>query len=654
MPVFEIQGPDGRTYEIEAPDPATAASAWQKTLGAPAPSTTPDSYGGAPAAAFRGAMDAVTFGMRDELAAAVPAALGKVKDWATGEGPGFQARYAENLAAQRAADESDRQAHPWARMGGQVAGGVAGGLAAAPLLPSVKAAQAGAGLGAQALRAAGEGAVSGAAYGFGSGEGAEGRAANMAPGAVTGAALGAVAPFAAHGVEAASNALRSGAVPGVNRSATQSVLRSTRADNLLDEAAYAAQREALGPQATLADMGRNTLRQADAVASLPGPGKTLLLDRAGARAAQAGQRVEQAAGAALGPAGTMTAERDLAQAAQDALGDAYEAARQYGAPLDIKPVTEWVDEAVNVNRGAVQAKLREVKALLASPKGQMSAEVAHNARMALDDMANRLSSMTDPSSAGKNAARAVTEARRRLDSVMKNNIPGLQEADATFAGIMRQRDALEEGLNVFSGGAKSTLRPDELAKWLAEQPPEVADAFRRGAVNAIDAAMGTARNDALAVRRMFQQGWNQEKLALIVGPDRARDLTRTLDAETVFAGTKAKFEGGADTAARLAAQREFTPSTGVGAPGTTVADIAVRTARAVQRALSGMANDRKAAYVADMLSRSGADRDALVAELRRIAQTQTMPASTRRAIIGATRGATAGAAGAMQEWRNAP
>jgi hypothetical protein len=129
----------------------------------------------------RGAADTATFGLADEIAAGGDALIGR------GDGDSFGERYQNNLAIQRALDQSDSQSIPATRFTGQVAGGVAapgavsGGrfIASAPNLAGA--------LGRSAL----VGGTASSAYAYGNADEDRLEAAQQAflPGALTGAAL---------------------------------------------------------------------------------------------------------------------------------------------------------------------------------------------------------------------------------------------------------------------------------------------------------------------------------------------------------------------------------------------------------------------------------------------------------------------------------
>lgn len=188
MPAYKLTY-QGQDFQVDAPDEATALEAFNQTMSAPKVSAAPQQQGSVPAG-IRGAVDTMTFGMSDEIAAGLSTITGM---------HGKFGDYDANLKRQREVQQFDEQNNPVARTVGQVAGGVGSGLgmARAGLLATPK--MAGAAFAPRAAVAAGEGATLAAGYGLGSGEGAEGRieeaAKAMGPGAVFGVGGEYVAPF---------------------------------------------------------------------------------------------------------------------------------------------------------------------------------------------------------------------------------------------------------------------------------------------------------------------------------------------------------------------------------------------------------------------------------------------------------------------------
>lgn len=204
MPLFELQGPDGATYEIEAPDQNAAVAAFQKmsgpqssqpaippmlqayhhvmTGGRPMPTVTEGDIRSFRTGAdnlVRSMASGATFGLADEAAAAANTMVGDKS-------------YGDNLAAERARDKS---IPPSIKIPGEIAGAVMTGTGLArggmTLLNAAKPTY-----GSMIARGALEGGAYGAAHGFGRGEGAQDRMEqaiyNATLGAVTGGATGAV------------------------------------------------------------------------------------------------------------------------------------------------------------------------------------------------------------------------------------------------------------------------------------------------------------------------------------------------------------------------------------------------------------------------------------------------------------------------------
>ena len=138
MPVFEIEK-DGATYQVDAPDHATAASAFGALTFQAAPSAKE-------LAADAGAAGAFQVGLARGFPGAVK--LGSMLDYYLGMGQGKDAKsYDETLQRNQAMiAEMDKQ-YPIAGVAGNITGGLAlgGGLAKTGLALTANAAQAGEG-----------------------------------------------------------------------------------------------------------------------------------------------------------------------------------------------------------------------------------------------------------------------------------------------------------------------------------------------------------------------------------------------------------------------------------------------------------------------------------------------------------------------------
>lgn len=213
--MIEVELPDGRVLEIDAPDAQSAAAAAQKFLAnqqqpqqavAPQQPQQQDQRWGwqkwLDESGLQTMKDFSTGVMRgnipfaDEITAGAMTPVGMVKQAVTGQNISPSAAYSDALAFNRGTFKEAQDRSPIAHTLGQIAGGVntAGTLAKGgvtllnPANPTVK---------NMALRGAAEGALYGGVYGLGEGEGVQDRISKgswgLGTGALTGAVSGAIA-----------------------------------------------------------------------------------------------------------------------------------------------------------------------------------------------------------------------------------------------------------------------------------------------------------------------------------------------------------------------------------------------------------------------------------------------------------------------------
>jgi hypothetical protein len=218
MPIFEVEAPDGKRFEIEAADQSAAAAAFDEATAPGGPLYADSRISGAfdaaadepetdlttrGEAAARGMSQGASLGFGDEMAAAGDASglspwldavpggaitrmgVGAVRSWLQ---PEAAETYDASLTAERGKLAAARQEHPVSSALGEVGGAVA----TAPMTPAIRAAQ-GAGVAGRALTNAATGGAYGLTYGFGSGEGGlENRLDNAAAEGAIGAVGGGV------------------------------------------------------------------------------------------------------------------------------------------------------------------------------------------------------------------------------------------------------------------------------------------------------------------------------------------------------------------------------------------------------------------------------------------------------------------------------
>ncbi len=223
MKTFEIDLPDGRTIEVDAPDPTTAArvAARYQALEKPKSAadrdaqrrikSTPDrvrAFTQGASLGFADELDAIGAGLETGVNNAARMITGRPS---VGYGP--REAYDAVMRANQEADSRFAEEHPIQNLGLQVTGGLMtpGGSAAAQYVakaPSLVGAM---------TRSAIVGAGYGAAAGAGTGQDLGSRATGAAKGAATGAAMGAALPPILTGAREAGKRIASGAVEAGSR-----------------------------------------------------------------------------------------------------------------------------------------------------------------------------------------------------------------------------------------------------------------------------------------------------------------------------------------------------------------------------------------------------------------------------------------------------
>jgi hypothetical protein len=170
MAQFRVTGPDGKTYNVTAPDGASQDDVMARVKGhTDAPRNTAL---GALDAGVRGAADMASFGLADKISAAGNAILPldrlsgrKVESvW---DGKSFGDAFRSNLDSEQALDAADSSVNPAARLTGQVVGGLVGPVPGRGLIAKGAARL---GRAAPVARVAGEAAVQSGLYGTGKGD----------------------------------------------------------------------------------------------------------------------------------------------------------------------------------------------------------------------------------------------------------------------------------------------------------------------------------------------------------------------------------------------------------------------------------------------------------------------------------------------------
>ncbi|MBW9053463.1 hypothetical protein [Rhizobium mesosinicum] len=480
------------------------------------------------------------------------------------EGGTWDERYHQALAIQAGKDDAFHEEHPYVDTGLNIAGGVAG------TIPAVMAAPAafGAGGGGLLLRSAASAATGGAMGGADAAVRSDGDLEQTGLGFGVGAGLGLLGPSIGKAVGAGTravmdkfrnwNAARVADIP----SDAFTFLRRAVTDDGLDAAGLQQRLAEMGPDAMLADLGPNLQKQAGALAATPGRAQEIVRSALEDRAAGANARINATIDENFGTARLPSALDAEAAANQQAVGPAYRQAFEQARPYDVGPIASDLERQINVLRGDPQRALQRVRGMLNVHNSNVldtNPVTMFNTRQAIDGM---LKVEADPK-----VVAALTDARQMIDDALTRAVPQIKEADATFAELARQREAVGRGQQVLDSG-RTAPRPQELVQEVEHGvqpqgmqigPSAVPLRLSQGARAEIERIVGTNSNDIAAMNRLIkgEGDWNRSRLATLFGPEKADRVFKVLENERVFADTANTVTRNSESAARIAAQNEL-------------------------------------------------------------------------------------------------
>lgn len=576
METYEIEGPDGRVYEIQAPSQEAAIAAFQSFQG-PTGGVTVD-----PAAvddlqtragvAARGALDAGMFGLSDELMGV----FGAIDPQSSYDVARDEARL------QMALDQAD---FPGSRLTGQIGGGVASGLAlGGPLDDMLRAFPAlrGSGLGARVGRGAAAGAIEGGAYGFGSGEGVDERFMQTLQYGGLGAGVGAAVPVAGEAANMAVLRPLGGALGiGNDRRAANTVLRAMEdagaTPQQIQDALRNAAAEGQGAFNVADVLGISGRRALAGATTQPGRARVLaeatLDQRQGNQTGRLAQFVEEA----MDARNTRAQQEAAARVERGAAGNLnYGAARSGAQPVDVRNVLQTIDDRIGpmssttIEGDSVDATLDGIRRRLAGTVDvngqQLPAELSDFNR--LSSLYGELSDLEQVArrSGANNRASAIRSVREQLGASLEDASPEWRTANANFAAASRVVDAAELGQRANVGTVRFAdvedqvadleqrirsiqgLTDDEADRYVAE----ARQAFRTGYANRDLAAIEGARDTRNMANALFENDRQRANYGLLAtDPDL---FFRRAGRESTMSQTRNAALGGSQTAANLADQ----------------------------------------------------------------------------------------------------
>lgn len=572
MAKFRITGPDGKSYQVEAPETATDdevmayVQSQMDTMSEPKP-TQLESLG-------RGALQGVTFGLSDEAYGVGAGVVNKLS------GGGYWDGYTQGRDGVRAANDRAQEENPGSFFAGELTGGVALPFGAARA--GVRGAQSvNSSLKARSVASAKEGAAYGAAYGFGKGEGdVVDQGLSVAGGAAGGGAIGGAIPGA---IAVGSAALRAPAQMARVATSPRQVAAEKMVEAFGRDEGSAVIRGGSNPVATaasrlkgqsaagdtsmmLADMGgENTRNLVRAAVNMPNAQAERFNQVLNRRQAVEGRRLSDVLQKTLAGGKEFSQSLDSlvssrAQNAKPAFDTAYNAALTPKASVDLsiffkergyaRRLLEKTQESVQGMTGRDIQTLRPWE-LVHRVKMEINREIGRVKRGQSDGVANW-------------TVRDLTELNRDLGKIISTNNGKLGGALQKYSDESSMIQALEDGSEDFF-----KLSPEELARKIRNLAKDEADLYRVGAARAQIEKI--RQGDVMRDRTKSLYGSDDIGLRLKAvfpdGPERGQFM-RAINNARKMAATRRAAQGNSTTAKQLTQAQE------AGKAAKTVADVA--------------------------------------------------------------------------------
>ncbi|MEO9166880.1 MAG: hypothetical protein ABI230_00605 [Aestuariivirga sp.] len=582
MPIYEVQGADGKTYEVDAADENTALNAFSAhTQAAPSQTYAVSGHGITPTghhadtdllgtldAGVRSAANTVTLGAADHLAAWANSMAGVDK---TPDAAGIAAGEKTPLEKQRGYDEQANTDHPVA----STIGGLAGALAA-PETGLFKAAPLAKGI----TDAAFQGGVSG----FNGADGGWNKSIGGAiGGAGLGGALGAIAPVLSR-------------VGGATRDASDLLFDPSGKNYSMRRIGEAAQKTGTDIPAMVRGLeaSRTTAPDFAAVDQLGNPGAGLAgaaIRNAGEggealrqqlvnRQMDSGERVKSIIGGTLGdPASYHGTLDDAIQGMKTQAKPYYDSA--YATPIDYAAHPELQDLLTRVPPSATTRanKLMSIDGI----QSKQILQSADGSQTPLPDMTQwdyikqgMDSLIGKAKTSGDNRyVRSLTGLKNEILPILDSAVPDYGKARSIFKGDADVKDALETGragLNAdpeaiakMVSGAKGPNRliPDPATS--APASDMLSDAEKKAYGIGISRATADAVDKTKSTGDTLSNIWNspimKNRLQAAVGDDaKFGDMSAKLNQEGAMSRTFQKINGNSATAERLKDDSNLTQS----------------------------------------------------------------------------------------------
>ena len=523
MPSFELSGPDGGQYHVDAPDEAAALSAFHSLIGSgPAEPISANSLGRSAASGVP-----IIGGLLNKADAATNAALAPVlnplfdeKDQLQGDS--FGERYSKSLAMQDSADAKFAEQHPIADTGAKLAGG------AAAMVPMVAAAPgllgATGSLGARTVM----GGLSNAAIG---GADAAIRGGDPLAAAGFGGVVGAAFPLAGAVAKTVASPFISNIMARIDpegfarRQVARGIVESGRPTADIAGDVGAAANEGQGVYTVGDAMGNAGQRMLSTVARAPGVGRTAVVDAMEARQGTQGRRVSNALAEGFNaPETAMQTEARLTAARTADADAAYSQVRNDANPVDVTGTLNHLDNIIGTAPGQTITPANDSIEAVLTPFRQRLARVNPDDFEAVQRIRGDMADAAQSARQGGhgNRARLIGGAVRQLDTAMENASAGHLAANRNFAQASRDIEAVQAGRQAATRG-----RTEDTIPQFQSLTPQGQGAFRSGYVDPLIADTQGAAFGVNKARPLLNNAFQDEAAAMAPGnPLMQRRLAR--------------------------------------------------------------------------------------------------------------------------------
>ena len=460
------------------------------------------------------------------------------------------------------ATNADKENYPKTNTAGSVAGtvgtfaaggeipvvakalGMTGGSIGARILTSAAPLS---GIGAADAAARGENPLTGALFGLG------GSVAGPIAGKVIGSGIAKAGELA--------NALMPTGVQGLSRAAANMLTSTIRADG---PQAVGQKIATLGPEGMLADGGPSLTGITRGLAVKPDEPRSVIENALNSRQAGSNDRISNTVLNALGPAESEQMASQAIKGARADINSGYQTVHANAPPVDASDVISQIDSQLKTATGsdrvagATKTVLENLRSQLiakaptdTSPAVlQDSSEYLHSLRQTIDGLLSGKSSglgVERGSVASKDGN--IMAVRKSLDTVLKDQVPGMAQVDASSRALAERANALDDGYNNILG--PNSPHPEAFAASRAAAEPGVNVAQNKGIVAKIDRIFGNGQQrDVVKLNRLLaggEDGYAAANLGTSFGPENANALLSRLAQEQQYGKTTAEAIGQSST-----------------------------------------------------------------------------------------------------------